>query len=63
MVRSSIETACPNEVSMDVTTSADGAARLGARTRLNRLDPYSFFIVPGHEWNADLAVVGTTGRS
>ena len=63
MVRSSIETACPNEVSMDVTTLPMGRpGRLGALARaLNRLDPYSFFIVPGHEWNADLAVVGTTG--
>ena len=28
---------------------------------LGRLDPYSFFVVPAHEWNADFAVVGTTG--
>lgn len=28
---------------------------------LGRLDAYSFFIMPGHEWEADFAVVGTTG--
>lgn len=28
---------------------------------LGRLDAYSFFVVPGHEWEADFAVVGTTG--
>lgn len=34
----------------------------GALARaLNHLDPYSFFVVPGLEWNADLVVVGTTG--
>ncbi|MGZ8631450.1 MAG: hypothetical protein ACXWZF_10870 [Actinomycetota bacterium] len=36
------------------------AAPIVAR-ELGRLDPYSFFVVPAHEWNADLAVVGTTG--
>lgn len=28
---------------------------------LGRLDAYSFFVVPGHDWEADFAVVGTTG--
>lgn len=28
---------------------------------LGRLDPFSFFVVPAHEWNADFAVIGTTG--
>ncbi|MGH2539123.1 MAG: hypothetical protein ACRDGK_01220 [Actinomycetota bacterium] len=28
---------------------------------LGRLDAYSFFIVPGHDWNADFGVIGTTG--
>jgi hypothetical protein len=28
---------------------------------LGRLDAYSFFVVPGHDWDADFAVVGTTG--
>lgn len=28
---------------------------------LGRLDAYSFFVVPGHEYDADLVVVGTTG--
>jgi hypothetical protein len=30
-------------------------------SELSRLDPYSFFVVPALEWDADLAVVGTTG--
>jgi hypothetical protein len=28
---------------------------------LGRLDAYSFFVLPGHDWSADFAVVGTTG--
>ncbi|MDH4113429.1 MAG: hypothetical protein OEV60_12250 [Actinomycetota bacterium] len=28
---------------------------------LGRLDAYSFFTLPGHGWNADFAVIGTTG--
>ena len=28
---------------------------------LGRLDAYSFFVLPAHDWNADYAVVGTTG--
>jgi hypothetical protein len=40
----------------DQATSHPAAARA-----LGRLDPYSFFVVPGHDWDADFAVVGTTG--
>lgn len=28
---------------------------------LRRLDAYSFFVLPAQEWNADFAVLGTTG--
>ncbi len=37
-----------------------GATAAVAR-ELGRLDAYSFFVLPGHEWNADYAVIGTTG--
>lgn len=37
------------------------SAHVALARALGRLDPYSFFVVPAHEWNADLAVIGTTG--
>jgi hypothetical protein len=36
-------------------------AHAAAARALGRLDPYSFFSVPAHAWNADVAVIGTTG--
>ena len=39
-----------------------GAVALEAAAReLGRLDAYSFFVMPAHEWNGDFAVIGTTG--
>jgi hypothetical protein len=32
-----------------------------AARALGRLDAFSFFVLPGQEWNADFAVIGTTG--
>lgn len=36
-------------------------AHAAVARQLGRLDAYSFFVVPGQDWNADFAVVGTTG--
>lgn len=38
-----------------------GSAHAAVARALRRLDAYSFFVVPGDEWHADFAVVGTTG--
>ena len=49
---------------MSLTPSIDDDPSRGARAvarELGRLDAYSFFVVPGHDWNADVAVIGTTG--
>ena len=49
---------------MSLTPSIDDdpSRGVGAVAReLGRLDAYSFFVVPGHDWNADVAVIGTTG--
>lgn len=40
---------------------AHGSARAAVARALGRLDAYSFFVLPAHDWNADYAVVGTTG--
>lgn len=37
------------------------SASAAVARELGRLDAYSFFTLPGHEWSADLAVIGTTG--
>ncbi len=49
---------------MSLTHSLGGDRPEGVGTvarELGRLDAYSFFVVPGHDWNADVAVIGTTG--
>jgi len=33
----------------------------GVSRELSRLDPFSFFVIPGHEYGLDHVVVGTTG--
>lgn len=38
-----------------------GSAHAAVARALGRLDAYSFFVLPAHDWNADYAVVGTTG--
>jgi len=38
-----------------------GSAHAAVARALGRLDAYSFFVLPAHEWNADYAVIGTTG--
>jgi hypothetical protein len=38
-----------------------GSAHPAVARALGRLDAYSFFVLPAHDWNADYAVVGTTG--
>ena len=45
---------------MSAPTPAPGAYAAVAR-ELGRLDAYSFFVLPGQDWGADFAVVGTTG--
>jgi hypothetical protein len=38
-----------------------GSTHAAVARALGRLDAYSFFVLPAHDWNADYAVVGTTG--
>lgn len=44
-----------------VAVGSGAAGHADVSRALGRLDPYSFFVVPANEWNADFAVVGTTG--
>jgi hypothetical protein len=45
-----------------MTAPIPGAGAQAAVAReLGRLDAYSFFVLPGQEWHADFAVLGTTG--
>jgi hypothetical protein len=43
------------------SSESGSTARAAVARALGRLDAYSFFVVPGHEWNVEFAVVGTTG--
>jgi hypothetical protein len=42
-------------------SGTDSGGRVAVARELGRLDPYSFFTLPAHGWNADVAVIGTTG--